>query len=195
MRTSEIKRKTAETDIRLKLNLDGSGRSKIVTGCGFMDHMLTLFAKHGRFDLEVSCIGDIQVDYHHSVEDLGIVLGSAFAESLGDMKGIERYAHIVLPMDETLMLCSVDISGRDYLGFDVSMPTGKVGDFDTELVKEFFLGFVRKGQMTLHFKELAGENTHHIIEAMFKAFGRTMAKAVKINEEYRDEIPSTKGVL
>lgn len=195
MRTGEIKRKTAETDISLKLNLDGSGQSEIVTGCGFMDHMLTLFARHGRFDLSVTCIGDREVDYHHSVEDLGIVLGNAFAESLGDMRGIERYAHIVLPMDETLMLCAVDISGRDYLGFDVSLPAAKVGDFDTELVKEFFLAFVRKAQLTLHFKELAGENTHHIIEAMFKAFGRTMAKAVKINEEYRDEIPSTKGVL
>ena len=195
MRTSEIKRKTAETDIRLKLELSGSGESKIDTGCGFLDHMLTLFARHGRFDLEITCIGDIQVDYHHSAEDLGIVLGSAFAESLGDRKGIERYGDIILPMDETLMLCSVDISGRDYLGFDVTIPTDKVGDFDTELVKEFFLGFVRKAQLTLHFKELAGENTHHIIEAMFKAFGRCMAKAVRINEEYREEIPSTKGVL
>lgn len=195
MRMSEIKRKTAETDISLKVDLDGSGKSEIVTGCGFMDHMLTLFARHGRFDLAVTCKGDVKVDYHHSVEDLGIVLGSAFAESLGDMRGIERYADIILPMDETLMLCAVDISGRDYLGFDVSIPAAKVGDFDTELVKEFFLGFVRKAAVTLHFKELAGENTHHIIEAMFKAFGRTMAKAVKINEEYEGEIPSTKGVL
>ena len=195
MRMSEIKRKTTETDISLKLDLDGSGKSEIDTGCGFMDHMLTLFARHGRFDLAVTCKGDVKVDYHHSVEDLGIVLGSAFAESLGDMRGIERYADIVLPMDETLMLSAVDISGRDYLGFDVSIPAAKVGDFDTELVKEFFLGFVRKAAVTLHFKELAGENTHHIIEAMFKAFGRTMAKAVKINEEYEGEIPSTKGVL
>lgn len=195
MRMSEIKRKTAETDISLKLDLDGSGKSEIDTGCGFMDHMLTLFARHGRFDLAVTCKGDVKVDYHHSVEDLGIVLGSAFAESLGDMRGIERYADIILPMDETLMLCAVDISGRDYLGFDVSIPAAKVGDFDTELVKEFFLGFVRKAAVTLHFKELVGENTHHIIEAMFKAFGRTMAKAVKINEEYEGEIPSTKGVL
>lgn len=195
MRMSEIKRKTAETDISLKLDLDGSGKSEIDTGCGFMDHMLTLFARHGRFDLAVTCKGDVKVDYHHSVEDLGIVLGSAFAESLGDMRGIERYADIILPMDETLMLCAVDISGRDYLGFDVSIPAAKVGDFDTELVKEFFLGFVRKAAVTLHFKELAGENTHHIIEAVFKAFGRTMAKAVKINEEYEGEIPSTKGVL
>ena len=195
MRMCEIKRKTAETDISLKVDLDGSGKSEIDTGCGFMDHMLTLFARHGRFDLAVTCKGDVKVDYHHSVEDLGIVLGSAFAESLGDMRGIERYADIILPMDETLMLCAVDISGRDYLGFDVSIPAAKVGDFDTELVKEFFLGFVRKAAVTLHFKELAGENTHHIIEAMFKAFGRTMAKAVKINEEYEGEIPSTKGVL
>ena len=195
MRMSEIKRKTTETDISLKLDLDGSGKSEIDTGCGFMDHMLTLFARHGRVDLAVTCKGDVKVDYDHSVEDLGIVLGSAFAESRGDMRGIERYADIVLPMDETLMLCAVDISGRDYLGFDVSIPAAKVGDFDTELVKEFFLGFVRKAAVTLHFKELAGENTHHIIEAMFKAFGRTMAKAVKINEEYEGEIPSTKGVL
>lgn len=195
MRISEINRKTAETDIRLKLNLDGSGQSEIATGCGFMDHMLTLFAKHGKFDLAVRCVGDVKVDDHHSVEDLGIVLGSAFAESLADMRGIQRYAHIVLPMDETLMLCAVDISGRDYLGFDVCFPAAKVGTFDTELVKEFFLGFVRKAQLTLHFKELSGENTHHIIEAMFKAFGRTMAEAVEINEKYRDEIPSTKGVL
>ena len=135
MRMSEIKRKTTETDISLKLDLDGSGKSEIDTGCGFMDHMLTLFARHGRFDLAVTCKGDVKVDYHHSVEDLGIVLGSAFAESLGDMRGIERYADIVLPMDETLMLCAVDISGRDYLGFDVSIPAAKVGDFDTELVK------------------------------------------------------------
>lgn len=195
MRNSEINRKTAETQISLKLDLDGSGKSEIDTGCGFMDHMLTLFARHGRFDLGVTCVGDTHVDYHHSVEDLGIVLGSAFAESLGDMKGIQRYADMVLPMDETLMLCAVDISGRDYLGFDLEIPASKVGDFDTELVKEFFLGFVRKSCVTLHFKELSGENTHHIIEAMFKAFGRVMGRAVKINEEYRDEIPSTKGVL
>lgn len=195
MRISEINRKTAETEISLKLVLDGSGKAEIDTGCGFLDHMLTLLARHGRFDLAVTCKGDTYVDYHHTTEDIGIVLGSAFSEALGDMRGICRYGDIILPMDETLMLCAADISGRDYLGMDVEMPQGKVGDFDTELVKEFFLAFVRKSRMTLHFKSLAGENTHHIIEAMFKAFGRTMAKAVKIDEKYRDEIPSTKGIL
>ncbi len=195
MRKSEIIRKTAETDIVLRLDLDGSGRSGIDTGCGFLDHMLTLFSRHGRFDLEVACKGDTYVDYHHTTEDIGIALGSAFKEALGDMKGITRYGDIILPMDETLMVCAVDVSGRDCLGFDVSIPADKVGDFDTELVKEFFLGFVRKAEVTLHFKQLAGENTHHIIEAMFKAFGRTMGKAVKIDQVYKDEIPSTKGVL
>lgn len=195
MRKSEIIRKTAETDIVLRLDLDGSGKSGIDTGCGFLDHMLTLFSRHGRFDLEVACKGDTYVDYHHTTEDIGIALGSAFKEALGDMKGITRYGDIILPMDETLMVCAVDISGRDCLGFDVSIPADKVGDFDTELVKEFFLGFVRKAEVTLHFKQLAGENTHHIIEAMFKAFGRTMGKAVKIDQVYKDEIPSTKGVL
>lgn len=195
MRKSEIIRKTAETDIVLRLDLDGSGKSGIDTGCGFLDHMLTLFSRHGRFDLEVACKGDTYVDYHHTTEDIGIALGCAFKEALGDMKGITRYGDIILPMDETLMVCAVDISGRDCLGFDVSIPADKVGDFDTELVKEFFLGFVRKAEVTLHFKQLAGENTHHIIEAMFKAFGRTMGKAVKIDQVYKDEIPSTKGVL
>ncbi len=195
MRKSEIIRKTAETDIVLRLDLDGSGKSSVDTGCGFLDHMLTLFSRHGRFDLEVACKGDTYVDDHHTVEDIGIALGSAFKEALGDRKGITRYGDIVLPMDETLMVCAVDISGRDGLGFDVSIPTDKVGNFDTELVKEFFLGFVRKAEVTLHFKQLAGENTHHIIEAMFKAFGRTMGKAVKIDRDYKDEIPSTKGVL
>lgn len=194
-RTAEINRNTAETQISLKLNLDGSGKFEIDTGCGFLDHMLVLFARHGRFDLNITCNGDTYVDYHHTVEDIGIALGTAFAEALGDMRGITRYGNIILPMDETLMLCAVDISGRDYLNFDVAMPAQKVGDMDTELVKEFFLGFVRKAQVTLHFKELAGENTHHIIEAMFKAFGRTMAMAVKIDETYKNEIPSTKGVL
>jgi imidazoleglycerol-phosphate dehydratase len=190
-RKSEIIRKTAETDITLRLDLDGSGQSVVETGCGFLDHMLTLFARHGRFDLEVTC----QVDDHHSVEDIGIALGSAFREALGDRKGIRRYGDMILPMDETLMVCAVDISGRDYLGFAVDMPAAKVGTFDTELVKEFFLGFVRKGEMTLHFKALAGENTHHIIEAMFKAFGRVLGQAVSIEEKYKDEIPSTKGIL
>lgn len=195
MRTAEINRKTAETEIRLKLNLDGRGESRTDTGCGFMDHMLTLFARHGRFDLDILCKGDTYVDDHHTVEDVGIALGEAFAQALGDKRGICRYGHMVLPMDETLMLCAVDISGRDYLGFQAELPAAKVGSFDTELVKEFFLGFVRKAGVTLHVRELAGENTHHIIEAMFKAFGRTMAQAVKIEEGYQDEIPSTKGIL
>lgn len=195
MRISEINRKTAETEIKLRLNLDGRGESAVDTGCGFMDHMLTLFARHGRFDLAADCKGDTRVDYHHTVEDLGIVLGKAFAQALGDMRGICRYGSIILPMDETLMVCAADISGRDFLGFQVEVPAAKVGDFDTELVKEFFLAFVRNANLTLHFKELAGENTHHIIEAMFKAFGRTMAQAVKIDERFQDEIPSTKGVL
>lgn len=195
MRTSEIIRKTAETDIKLSLNLDGTGKSSIDTKCGFLDHMLTLFAKHGRFDLDVKCDGDVNVDYHHTVEDIGIVLGKAFAEALGDMRGIVRYGDIMLPMDEALIACAVDVSGRDYLGYNVDIPTSKVGDFDTELVSEFMFGFVRNANITLHFKQMAGKNSHHIIEGMFKAFGRTMAKAVKIDEEYKNEIPSTKGVL
>ena len=195
MRTSEIIRKTAETDIKLALNLDGMGKSNIDTKCGFLDHMLTLFAKHGRFDLDVSCDGDVNVDYHHTVEDIGIALGKAFADALGDMRGIVRYGDIILPMDEALIMCAVDVSGRDYLGYDVEIPTAKVGDFDTELVWEFMFGFVRNANVTLHFKQLAGKNSHHIIEGMFKAFGRTMAKAVKIDENFKDEIPSTKGVL
>lgn len=195
MRTAEINRKTAETEIRLKLNLDGRGESRADTGCGFMDHMLTLFARHGRFDLEIFCKGDTYVDDHHTVEDMGIALGEAFAQALGDKRGICRYGYMILPMDETLMLCAADISGRDYLGFQADIPAAKVGNFDTELVKEFFLGFVRKAGVTLHIRQLAGENSHHIIEAMFKAFGRTMAQAVKIEEGYQDEIPSTKGIL
>lgn len=195
MRTSDITRKTAETDIKLSLNLDGTGKSYIDTKCGFLDHMLTLFAKHGRFDLDVTCDGDVNVDYHHTVEDIGIVLGKAFAESLGDMRGIARYGDIILPMDEALIACAVDISGRDYLGYDVDIPAAKVGDFDTELVSEFMFGFVRNANVTLHFKQMAGKNSHHIIEGMFKAFGRTMAKAVKIDEDYKNEIPSTKGIL
>lgn len=195
MRNSEIKRTTAETDISLTLDLDGSGKSAVDTGCGFLDHMLTLFARHGRFDLTVACKGDTDVDFHHTVEDIGIALGSAFRQALGDKKGIVRYGDILLPMDEALMVCAADISGRDWLGFDVSIPAAKVGTFDTELVREFFLGFVRQAQVTLHFKQLAGENTHHIIEAMFKAFGRTMDKAAAIDQTYKDEIPSTKGIL
>ncbi len=195
MRTSAIERNTAETKIKLSLNIDGSGKSEINTGCGFLDHMLTLFAKHGRFDLAVKCDGDTNVDYHHTVEDIGIVLGSAFKEALGDKKGIERYGDIILPMDEALILTAVDLSGRAYLGFDLEIPTEKVGDFDTELVKEFWLGFIRTAECTLHIKQLAGGNSHHIIEGAFKSAARSLSKAVKINSDYKDEIPSTKGVL
>lgn len=195
MRTSAIERNTAETKIKLSLNIDGSGKSEINTGCGFLDHMLTLFAKHGRFDITVKCDGDTNVDYHHTVEDIGIVLGTAFSEALGDKKGIERYGDIILPMDEALILTAVDLSGRAYLGFDLDIPTEKVGDFDTELVKEFWLGFIRTAQCTLHIKQLAGGNSHHIIEGSFKSAARALAKAVKINSDYKDEIPSTKGVL
>ncbi len=195
MRTAEIIRKTAETDIELKLNVDGSGKCEIATGCGFIDHMLTLFSKHGRFDLTVKCIGDTYVDYHHTVEDIGIAMGTAFSEALSDMKGIKRYADIILPMDESLILEAIDISGRSYLQFDAEIPTQKVGDFDTELVEEFFLGFVRKAGVTLHIKKLSGTNSHHIIEGIFKAFGRIMNEASEINEKFKDEIPSTKGLL
>lgn len=213
MRTSTIKRTTAETDISLSLNLDGTGKSEINSGNGFMDHMLTLFAKHGRFDLTVLCNGDTNVDFHHSAEDIGICLGKAFKEALGDMKGIMRYADIILPMDETLILCAADllknevpedeavvlcatdISGRSYLGLDLPLPSQRVGDFDTELVEEFLIAFVNNSNITLHIKELAGKNTHHIIEGTFKALGRTLRKAVKIDPECAGEIPSTKGVL
>jgi imidazoleglycerol-phosphate dehydratase len=195
MRKGSIERKTAETDIRLEIDIDGSGSYDVASGCGFLDHMLELFARHGRFDLTVKCEGDTYVDYHHTVEDLGIAMGQAFSQALGDKKGIRRYADIILPMDETLMICAADISGRGYLGFDVTMPQAKVGDMDTELVKEFFLGFVRNADMTIHFRMLSGENTHHIIEAMFKAFGRVMDQATSIDEKYKYEIPSTKGVL
>ena len=195
MRKSEIKRTTAETDIALSLCLDGTGKSDIDTGVGFLDHMLTLFARHGRFDLTVKCDGDTNVDDHHSVEDIGIVLGQTFAEALGDKRGIVRYGSMLLPMDEALILCAVDLSGRACLVNQVSLPCQKVGSFDTELVQEFLLGFVRKAEISLHFQMFAGENTHHIIEAMFKAMGRALAAAVKIDAAYADEIPSTKGLL
>ncbi|MCD8312268.1 MAG: imidazoleglycerol-phosphate dehydratase HisB [Firmicutes bacterium] len=195
MRKSEIKRKTTETDISLTLELDGTGKGTIDTGVGFLDHMLTLFARHGRFDLDVLCKGDVHVDFHHTVEDVGICLGRAFAEALGDMRGIARYADTTLPMDEALVLTAVDISGRAYLGFELPIPTEKVGDFDTELVREFMAAFVRCAGITLHVRELAGDNSHHIIEAAFKSLARTMASAVKINESFRDDIPSTKGCL
>lgn len=195
MREAEIKRKTNETDIEIKLNIDGSGKSEIDTGCGFLNHMLTLFARHARFDLSVKCDGDTEVDYHHTTEDIGICLGMVLKEALGDMRGIQRYAHIILPMDEALILCAVDVSGRPHLEFDADIPTSRVGDFDTELCEEFLLALVRNAGITLHVKQLAGKNSHHIIEAVFKALGRVLSGAAKINEEYRDEIPSTKGVI
>ncbi len=195
MRTSEIKRKTGETDISLSLNLDGSGKSEISTGCGFLDHMLTLFSKHGRFDLKVACTGDTYVDYHHTVEDTGITLGKAFSEALGDKKGIVRYGDMILPMDEALILSAVDISGRDYLGYALEIPAEKVGDFDTELCEEFWLGFVRNAGVTLHIRQLAGANSHHIIEGAFKSVARSLKKAVAVDKDFADEIPSTKGVL
>lgn len=195
MRTSEIIRNTNETKITLKLNLDGSGISSVDTGVGFLDHMLTLFARHGSFDLEVTCCGDTEVDDHHTTEDIGICLGMAFAEALGDMAGITRYGHIILPMDETLILCAADISGRSYLGYSLDIPTEKVGTFDTQLTEEFFLAFIRKVGMTLHLRQLSGTNSHHIIEGAFKAFGRTMKQAVSIDPSQAGRIPSTKGVL
>ena len=195
MRTSEIVRNTAETKIKLSLNLDGTGKSNIDTGVGFLDHMLTLFARHGRFDLTVKCDGDTYVDGHHTTEDIGIALGEAFAEALGEKRGIVRYGSTILPMDEPLILTAVDLSGRAHLEWDVTLPTAKVGDFDTELAKEFFLGFVRKCECTLHIRELSGENSHHIIEGIYKSAARTLRDAVAIDEKYRDEIPSTKGLL
>lgn len=195
MRTATINRKTKETDITLTLNLDGTGKSEINSGCGFLDHMLTLFAKHGRFDLTVTCKGDIEVDFHHTAEDIGITLGLAFKEALGEKKGIYRYGYMVLPMDEALIVTAVDFSGRAYLGYDMFIPAEKVGDFDTELVEEFWYGFVRNAECTLHIKELDGSNSHHIIEGAFKSAGHSIKDAVKINHDYEDEILSTKGVL
>lgn len=195
MRKSEIVRKTAETDIELSLCLDGRGKSKIDTGCGFLDHMLTLFASHSRFDLCVKCVGDMNVDAHHTTEDIGICLGKAFAEALGDKKGIKRYGSMILPMDETLILSAVDLSGRAYLGFTLDIPTAKVGDFDTELVEEFWLAFVREAKCSLHIKKIDGKNTHHIIEGAFKATARALSEAAMIDERFADEVPSTKGVL
>ena len=195
MRTTTINRKTAETDIVLTLNIDGSGQSTIDTGCGFLNHMLTLFAKHGRFDLDVKCVGDTDVDDHHTTEDIGIVLGQAFTETLGHKKGINRYGQCILPMDESLILTAVDFSGRSYLGYDLQIPSEKVGTFDTELVEEFWMGFVRTAACNLHFKQLSGSNSHHIIEGAFKSAARSMKQAVAVDPAFADEIPSTKGVL
>ncbi|MDD6309052.1 MAG: imidazoleglycerol-phosphate dehydratase HisB [Clostridia bacterium] len=195
MRNAVITRNTAETQIQLSLCLDGKGENTISTGCGFLNHMLVLFAKHGRFDLSVTCTGDTDVDYHHTAEDIGIALGQAFAEALGDKRGVVRYGSMTLPMDEALLLSAVDLSGRAHLSFDVAMPTEKVGDFDTELVEEFWLGFTRNANCTLHIQALAGSNTHHIIEGAFKSVARSLKEAVAIDACFADEIMSTKGVL
>lgn len=195
MRNSEIIRKTAETDIKLSLYLDGNGDGAINTGVGFFDHMLTLFTKHGRFALSVNCKGDTYVDGHHTVEDIGIALGKAFCEALGDKRGITRYADIVLPMDEALIMAAVDISGRGYLALDADIPAQKIGDFDTELVREFLYAFVQNAGITLHVRKLAGVNSHHIVEGIFKALGRVLRAAAAIDPQLKDEIPSSKGVL
>ena len=195
MRIAEINRKTAETDIQLVLNLDGKGDSKINSGSGFFDHMLTLFARHGSFDLELDCKGDTEVDLHHSVEDIGICLGDAFKTALGDMRGITRYGSMLLPMDEALIMTAVDISGRGMLRYSLEIPRAKVGEFDTELVEEFLLAFTRRADITLHVKQLDGVNSHHIIEGAFKSLARSLKAAVAINAADADRIPSTKGVL
>ena len=195
MRKAEINRKTAETEIRVLLDLDGRGTYRIDTGVGFLDHMLELFAHHGRFDLEITCRGDLKVDAHHSTEDIGIALGQAFDLALGNRKGILRYGQTILPMDESLILTAVDFSGRDYLGYGLEIPTEKTGNFDNELVEEFFLGFVRNARCSLHIRQLAGKNSHHIIEGTFKSAARTLRDAVRIDQERSEEIPSTKGML
>ncbi len=195
MRQAHIIRNTAETAIDLTIDLDGRGTAAISTGCGFLDHMLTLFAKHGRFDLSVCCQGDTQVDFHHTAEDIGITLGQAFAKAVGDKRGIVRYGSMLLPMDESLILSAVDLSGRCGLYYDLAVPTEKVGAFDTELIEEFWLGFVRQAACTLHIKKLAGTNSHHILEGTFKSVARSLRAAVTVEAAFKDEIPSTKGVL
>ena len=195
MRTAEIRRKTAETDIRLTLDLDGTGASDVATGCGFLDHMLTLFARHGRFDLTVHCQGDTWVDDHHTVEDVGICLGDALREALGDKRGVARYGSCVLPMDEALLLTAVDLSGRGMLCRDLQIPTEKVGSFDTQLAEEFLIALARRGDMTLHVRQLAGRNSHHIIEGMFKSLARSLSQAAAMDPRAAGEIPSTKGIL
>ncbi len=195
MRRANIRRDTAETKISLALDLDGSGQGEIDTGIGFLDHMLTLFAKHGRFDLIVHCKGDTKVDDHHSAEDIGICLGQAFREALGDKKGICRYGDTILPMDEALILSAVDISGRSFLGYGLEIPTEKVGTFDTELVEEFWIAFTANAGLSLHLRQLSGRNSHHIIEGAFKSAARSLRKAVSIDRDFADEIPSTKGLL
>ena len=195
MRTATCSRMTAETEITLSLELDGQGRSDVASGVGFLDHMLALFARHARFDLSLRCTGDVGVDDHHSVEDVAITLGEALKETLAEKRGIARYGSQLLPMDEALVLCAVDLSGRGCLRYTASIPSQKIGTFDTELVQEFFLALSRTAGITLHIKQLDGENSHHIVEAMFKAAGRALKQAVAIDPAYADEIPSTKGVL
>ena len=195
MRTATCNRLTAETEITLTLDLDGTGKSDIETGVGFLDHMLTLFARHARFDLSVRCAGDTNVDDHHSVEDIAIALGEALKAALSEKRGIVRYGSELLPMDEALVLCAVDLSGRGGLRYNANIPSQKIGTFDTELVQEFFLALTRTAGITLHLKQLDGENSHHIVEAMFKALGRALKQAVSVDPAYADEIPSTKGVL
>ena len=195
MRTAELERNTAETQIALSLNLDGRGESSVETGCGFLNHMLTLFARHGGFDLTLSCHGDTDVDFHHTTEDIGICLGRTVREALGDLRGIRRYGSMLLPMDEALILCSLDISGRSGFYPELAIPTEKVGDFDTELCEEFFTAFAREAGITLHLRQIAGKNTHHIIEGCFKAFARALSEAVSLDEKNADRVPSTKGVL
>ncbi|MFH1880057.1 MAG: imidazoleglycerol-phosphate dehydratase HisB [Bacillota bacterium] len=195
MRTASVNRKTAETDISLTLNLDGKGEADIGTGCGFLDHMLTLFTRHARFDVQLSCKGDTQVDDHHTVEDVGIALGQALKDALSDLRGVTRFGDCVLPMDEALVIAAVDLNGRGMLGFSADLPSQKVGAFDTELMREFFLALTREARITLHLRQLAGENTHHILEAMFKGAGRALRAAVQIDSAFYDDIPSTKGTL
>lgn len=195
MREYSVSRKTSETDISLSLNIDGTGVYDIDTGCGFLNHMLELFTRHGGFDIKILCKGDIDVDYHHTAEDVAIVLGTAFKNAVGDAKGINRYGSMLLPMDEALVLCAVDFSGRACLVYNVNIPTQKVGDFDTELVEEFFAAFCRNAGITLHLRSIDGTNSHHIIEAAFKAVARALASALSINEKFKDQIPSTKGTL
>ena len=195
MRCASVTRNTKETQIEMTLTLDGKGTAQVQTGCGFLDHMLELFARHGRFDLTVQCNGDLQVDAHHTVEDCGIALGRCFSQALGEMRGINRYGSMILPMDETLMLCAADLSGRPYLGWQVTLPAEQIGNFDTELGKEFWLAFVRNASCTLHIKQLAGSNSHHIMEGSFKSVARSVRAAVAIDPDFADEIPSTKGAL
>ena len=199
MRCAEIIRNTNETKISLKLNIDGTGVSTVDTGCGFLDHMLTLFAKHSRMDLEVKCVGDVEVDYHHTTEDVGIALGKAISYALNSsddaMKGIRRYGNMILPMDETLILSAVDISGRAHLEFSADIPSPKVGDFDTELCEEFFCAFVREAKITLHIRQLSGRNSHHIIEGIYKSVARSLFEALSKDERFAGDIPSTKGVI